>query len=59
MIAKNSENEFYCSQLVWRAWYKVSPDYDIKPAKAAILPHDLIPGNSDEKTYKIISYRNK
>ncbi len=59
MIARNSEKEFYCSQLVWRSWYKVSSEFDINPAKPVILPSDLLPFNSGGVTIPVTSYRNK
>ncbi len=58
MAAKHSENQFYCSQLVWRAWYNVSSDFDIQPLKACILPEDFKEGLSGGVTEEVGSYQN-
>ena len=58
MIAKNSEKQFYCSQLVWRSWYKVSSEFDINPTKPCILPGDLRPQKSGGVTEFVASYSN-
>lgn len=59
MCFKNSEKQFYCSQLVWRSWYKVSSEFDINPIKPVILPEDLLPYNSGGVTKYVGSYKNK
>ncbi len=59
MISKNSEKRFYCSKLVWRAWYKVSSEFDINPTKPVILPDDFREGISGGVTVTVASYKNK
>ncbi len=49
---------FYCSQMVWRAWYNVSSEFDIQPLKLCILPEDFKPGLSGGVTESVGSYQN-
>ena len=52
------EDTFYCSQLVWRAWYNVSSDFDVSLGFLFtwVSPADIV---VSDKTREVCSIRNK
>lgn len=49
--------EFYCSQLVWRAWERVSEDYNLSSdALIWVAPSDLA---NSKRSKEIATYKNK
>lgn len=57
-IAKYDESKFYCSQVVWRAWYNVSTNYDVSIGAIItwVSPADIA---ASDKTTLLASYTNR
>lgn len=57
-FAKWKTDKFYCSQLVWRAWYDIDSKYDLSWGNLALLvsPADLA---NSQKSILLVSYQNK
>lgn len=55
MINKKNTDSYYCSQLVWRAWYDVSNEYDLSTT-FFVLPSHLI---TSKNSRLVTSYSNK
>lgn len=55
MVNKKNTNSYYCSQLVWRAWYDVSSEYDLSSV-SYVLPSHLI---TSKRSRLVTSYSNE
>lgn len=54
-VNKKNTDAYYCSQLVWRAWYDVSNEYDLS-STFFVLPSHLI---TSKNSRLVTSYSNK